>query len=383
MKLPIYLDYAATTPVDFRVAKKMMEYLTINGMFGNSSSPHFYGWEAERAIEIARDNIASFLGGIDSTEIVFTSGATESNNLAIKGVAYSYSNKGKHIITSMTEHKSVLNTCYQLEKEGFFVTFLPPDKNGIISLEKLQMEFRDDTVLVSLVHVNNETGVIQDIKKFGELCRSNSILFHVDATQSVGKISINLLDLPIDLMSFSSHKVYGPKGIGCLYIRKKSKICIQAQIHGGGQEYGIRSGTLPVHQIVGMGEAYHILQKEMKTEILRFKALKKFFWKELQKIADVSVNGNVRQSISTLLNVTFHNFDSELLISKLEEIAVSPSSACTSSSLESSYILYAMGLHEHSINSTIRFSFGRFTTFEEIKFVLHKIKIAIFCLRNK
>ncbi|MCR3755149.1 MAG: cysteine desulfurase [Candidatus Westeberhardia cardiocondylae] len=382
MKFPIYLDYAATTPVDVRVAEKMMKYLTISGIFGNpSSSSHVYGWKAYEAVSSARNNIASFFG-VCPEDIIFTSGATESNNLAIKGIVYAYQSRGKHIITSMTEHKSVLNTFYYLKKLGFLVTFLFPGRDGLISLESLKKEIRYDTILVSLIHANNETGVIQDVEMFGKFCRSKGIFFHVDATQSVGKLSINLMKLPIDLMSFNSHKVYGPKGVGGLFIRKKYKIHIKAQIHGGGQEYGIRSGTLPVHQIVGMGEAYRILHEEMKIEVHRFKYLKHYLLNGLQKITKISVNGTLKNSISTLLNVAFHNINSSILILELHDIAVSPSSACVSSTYESSYVLHSMGCNNDTINSSVRFSLGRFTTFEEIKFSLYKIKSAIFRLRD-
>ncbi|MCR3754848.1 MAG: cysteine desulfurase [Candidatus Westeberhardia cardiocondylae] len=383
MKLPVYLDYASTTPVDCRVAKIMMQYLTKDGIFGNASSRfHRYGWEAEEAVNVARDNIATFLGTY-SDNIIFTSGATESNNLAIKGVAYAYKHRGKHIITSMTEHKTVLNVVYYLEKLGFCVTCLSPEKDGIICLNTLKKEIRDDTILFSLIHANNETGVVQNIEEFGNFCHSCGILFHVDATQSIGKIPINLNKLPIDLMSFNGHKVYGPKGIGGLFIRRDLKISVQPQIHGGGQEYGIRSGTLPVHQIVGMGEAYRILKQEMKNEVIRFRFLKNYLWKELQNITYVSVNGNLKKSIATILNVAFHNVNSELLMIELQDLAVSPSSACVSSSLESSYVLHSMGYCDDIVNSSIRFSLGRFTTLEEIKFALCKIKMAIIRLRKK
>lgn len=383
MKLPIYLDYFATTPVDQRVAKKMMHHLMFDGIFGNPASrSHCYGWQAEEAIDIARNQIAALLGA-DPCEIIFTSGATESDNLAIKGVAQASLKKGRHIITSMIEHKAVLDTCKQLEHRGFDITYLVPQTNGLISIQQLNDVLRDDTILVSLMHVNNEIGIIQDIAAFGNLCRSHGVILHVDATQSVGKLPINLAKLPVDLMSFNGHKIYGPKGIGGLYVRRNSRVCIEAQIHGGGHEYGMRSGTLPVHQIVGMGEAYRIAAEEMKIEIPRLQVLRDRLWYGLQQIDGVTLNGDLQHLVATLLNVSFSNINGELLIMAFKDLAVSSGSACTSSSLEPSYVLRALKLNDELAYSSIRFSIGRFTTDEEIDYAIIQIRNAISCLRQK
>lgn len=382
MKLPIYFDYSATTPVDPRVAEKMMQHLTLNGIFGNPSSrSHCYGWQAEEAVDIARNHIAELVGS-DPREIIFTSGATESDNLALKGAAHAHRNKGCHIITGMTEHKAVFDTCQHLEQEGFTVTRLVPQANGIITPQQLKDALRDDTILVSLMHVNNETGVIQDIVTFGELCCARGALFHVDATQSVGKLPINLTALPVDLMSFSSHKIYGPKGIGCLFVRRKPRVHIEAQIHGGNHERGIRSGTLPVHQIVGMGEAYRLAAQELASEMPRLRALRDRLWQGLEQIGGVSVNGDLQQSVATLLNVSFREIDSESLIMALKDLAVSTGSACTSASLEPSYVLRAMGLDDELAYNSIRFSLGRFTTGEEIEYAITQTKMVITHLRG-
>ena len=382
MKLPIYMDYAATTPVDPRVAEKMMQYLTPNGIFGNPASrSHKFGWQAEEAVDIARNQIADLIGA-DSREIVFTSGATEADNLAIKGAAHFNKAKGKHIITCKTEHKAVLDTCRQLEREGYEVTYLAPESNGILDLDKLAAAMRSDTTVVSIMHVNNETGVIQDIEKIGEMCRERDIVFHVDATQSVGKLPIDLSKLKVDLMSFSGHKIYGPKGIGGLYVRRKPRVRIEAQMHGGGHERGMRSGTLPVHQIVGMGEAYRIAREEMATEIPRLLALKNRLWNGLKDIEEVYLNGSLEHSVPNILNVSFAYIEGESLMMALKDLAVSSGSACTSASLEPSYVLRALGLNDELAHSSIRFSFGRFSTEEEVDYVIKLIKDSIGKLRE-
>ncbi|WP_083172327.1 IscS subfamily cysteine desulfurase [secondary endosymbiont of Trabutina mannipara] len=383
MKLPIYLDYSSTTPVDPLVADKMMQYLTFDGIFGNPSSRfHCYGWQAEEAVDIARNHIAVLVGA-DTREIIFTSGATESVNLAIKGAAYTNSVKGRHIITAVTEHKAVIDTCQQLETEGFTVTWLMPSKDGIISSKQLSNALRDDTIIVSLMHVNNETGMIHDIASFGEVCRSHGALYHVDATQSVGKLPIDLTLLPVDLMSFSAHKLYGPKGIGALFVRRDPRVCIKAQINGGGHELGIRSGTLPVHQIVGMGEAYSLASQEIKNKMPFLMALRDQLWKGMQQIDGVSVNGDLQQGIATILNLSFRDINGELLIMKLKNLAVSTGSACTSTSIEPSYVLRAMGLDDKLAHSSIRFSLGKFTTHEEINYAINQTIIAVSQLRKK
>ncbi|CUX97009.1 IscS subfamily cysteine desulfurase [Candidatus Hoaglandella endobia] len=382
MKLPIYLDYSASTPVDPLVAEKMMQHLTLDGIFGNPDSrSHRYGWEAEEAVDIARNHVASLVGA-DPREIIFTSGATESANLAIKGAAHAHRFQGSHIITGMTEHKAVLDTCQQLEKEGFIITRLVPQKNGIITPQQVSDTLRDDTILVSLMHVNNETGVIQDIVAFGKLCRDRSVVFHVDATQSVGKLPIDLSVLPVDLMSFSGHKLYGPKGIGGLFVRRKPRVHIEAQIHGGGHELGMRSGTLPVHQIVGMGEAYRLAALALASEMPRLRVLRDRLWQGLQQIDGVSINGCLEQSVATLLNISFLDVDSESLIVALKDLAISTGSACTSANFEPSYVLRAMRLTEELARSSIRFSIGRFTTPEEIEFAITQIQTTITYLRH-
>ncbi|MDG6894847.1 IscS subfamily cysteine desulfurase [Volucribacter amazonae] len=382
MKLPIYLDYAATCPVDERVAKKMMEYLTVEGVFGNPASrSHKFGWTAEEAVDVARNQIAELIGA-DSREIVFTSGATEADNLAIKGAAHFYQNKGKHIITCKTEHKAVLDTCRQLEREGFEVTYLAPKSDGLIDLDELKAAMRDDTILVSIMHVNNEIGVIQDIAAIGELCRERKIIFHVDATQSVGKLPINLAELKVDLMSMSSHKLYGPKGIGALYVRRKPRVRLEALIHGGGHERGMRSGTLPVHQIVGMGEAYRICKEEMATEMPRLKALRDRLYNGLKDIEETYVNGSMDHRIDNNLNISFNFVEGESLMMSLRDIAVSSGSACTSASLEPSYVLRALGLNDELAHSSIRFTVGRYTTEEEIDYTIELVKKAVTKLRD-
>lgn len=382
MKLPIYLDYAATCPVDERVAKKMMEYLTVEGNFGNPASrSHKFGWQAEEAVDIARNHIADLIGA-DSREIVFTSGATESDNLAIKGSAHFYQTKGKHIITCKTEHKAVLDTCRQLEREGFEVTYLSPKSDGLIDLKELENTMRDDTILVSIMHVNNEIGVIQDIAAIGELCRARKVLFHVDATQSVGKLPINLAELKVDLMSMSSHKLYGPKGIGALYVGRKPRVRLEAIIHGGGHERGMRSGTLPVHQIVGMGEAYRICKEEMATEMPRLKVLRDRLYNGLKDIEETYVNGSMEHRLDSNLNISFNYVEGESLMMALRDIAVSSGSACTSASLEPSYVLRALGLNDELAHSSIRFTLGRYTTEEEIDYTIELVKNAVTKLRE-
>ena len=382
MKLPIYLDYAATTPVDPRVAAKMMEFLTPDGIFGNPASrSHRFGWEAEEAVDEARNHVAELVNA-DPREIVFTSGATESNNLAIKGAAHFYQGKGKHIITSKTEHKAVLDTCRQLEREGFEVTYLDVQANGLIDLQVLADALRPDTTLVSIMHVNNETGVIQDIEAIGELCRARGILFHVDAAQSAGKVAIDLNTLKVDLMSFSAHKIYGPKGIGALYVRRKPRVRLEAQMHGGGHERGMRSGTLPTHQIVGMGEAFRIAKLEMAAERERILALRQRLWAGVQGIEEVHFNGDQQAFVPGILNVSFNYVEGESLIMALKDLAVSSGSACTSASLEPSYVLRALGLNDELAHSSIRFSIGRFTTQEEIDYTVQLVSGAIGKLRE-
>ncbi|MGL4917196.1 MAG: IscS subfamily cysteine desulfurase [Aeromonas allosaccharophila] len=382
MKLPIYLDYSATCPVDPRVAEKMMQCLTMDGLFGNPASrSHRFGWQAEEAVDLARNQVAELIGA-DPREIVFTSGATESNNLAIKGVAHFYASKGKHLITSKTEHKAVLDTCRQLEREGFEVTYLEPMPNGLFTLEMIENAMRDDTILVSLMHVNNEIGVIQDIKGLGELCRSRKILLHVDAAQSVGKVKIDVEAMKIDLLSLSAHKIYGPKGIGALYVRRKPRVRIEAQMHGGGHERGMRSGTLPTHQIVGMGEAFRIAKEEMVSEGERVMALRQRLWDGLKDIEAVYLNGDLEHRVCGNLNVSFAYVEGESLIMALKDLAVSSGSACTSASLEPSYVLRALGLNDELAHSSIRFSIGRFTTEEEIDYAVKLIRDSIGRLRE-
>ncbi|WP_429019138.1 IscS subfamily cysteine desulfurase [Aeromonas allosaccharophila] len=382
MKLPIYLDYSATCPVDPRVAEKMMQCLTMDGLFGNPASrSHRFGWQAEEAVDLARNQVAELIGA-DPREIVFTSGATESNNLAIKGVAHFYASKGKHLITSKTEHKAVLDTCRQLEREGFEVTYLEPMPNGLFTLEMIENAMRDDTILVSLMHVNNEIGVIQDIKGLGELCRFRKILLHVDAAQSVGKVEIDVEAMKIDLLSLSAHKIYGPKGIGALYVRRKPRVRIEAQMHGGGHERGMRSGTLPTHQIVGMGEAFRIAKEEMVSEGERVMALRQRLWDGLKDIEAVYLNGDLEHRVCGNLNVSFAYVEGESLIMALKDLAVSSGSACTSASLEPSYVLRALGLNDELAHSSIRFSIGRFTTEEEIDYAVKLIRDSIGRLRE-
>lgn len=382
ISLPIYLDYSSTTPVDPRVAEKMKECLSLEGNFGNPASrSHQFGWVAEEAVDVARNNIADLVNA-DPREIVFTSGATESNNLAIKGAATFYSKRGKHIITLKTEHKAVLDTTRQLEREGFEVTYMLPKSNGLVDLDELQAAMRDDTVLVSIMHVNNEIGVIQDIAAIGEMCRERKIIFHVDAAQSTGKVPIDLQTLKVDLMSFSAHKTYGPKGIGALYVRRKPRIRLEAQIHGGGHERGMRSGTLATHQIVGMGEAFKLAKEEMATENDRIKMLRDKLWNGIKDMEEVYLNGDLEQRVAHNLNVSFNYVEGESLIMALKDMAVSSGSACTSASLEPSYVLRALGLNDELAHSSIRFSIGRFTTEQEIDYVISVIQNKIDKLRE-
>lgn len=353
----------------------------MDGVFGNPASrSHRFGWQAEEAVDIARNQIAELVNA-DPREIVFTSGATESDNLAIKGAANFYQKKGKHIITCKTEHKAVLDTCRQLEREGFEVTYLAPESNGLIDLSKLEAAMREDTILVSIMHVNNEIGIVQDIATIGELCRSRGIVFHVDATQSVGKLPIDLAALKVDLMSFSAHKLYGPMGIGALYVRRKPRIRLEAQQHGGGHERGMRSGTLPVHQIVGMGEAYRIAKAEMAEESEHLRQLRLRLWNGIQDIEEVYLNGDLENGAPHILNVSFNYVEGESLMMSLKDLAVSSGSACTSASLEPSYVLRALGMNDELAHSSIRFSFGRFTTEEEIDYAIVQIHKAIEHLR--
>lgn len=382
MKLPIYMDYSATTPVDPRVAEKLCSFLTPDGYFGNPASrSHKFGWDADEAVQEARRQVAALINA-DPKEIVWTSGATESDNLAIKGVAHFYQKKGKHIVTCKTEHKAVLDTCRQLERDGFEITYLDPEPNGLIDLDKLQAAMRDDTILVSIMHVNNEIGVIQDISAIGELTRARKILFHVDAAQSTGKVPIDLAEMKVDLMSMSAHKTYGPKGIGALYVRRKPRVRLEAQLHGGGHERGMRSGTLPTHQIVGMGEAFRIAREEMAQENERILSLRNRLWNGIKDMEEVYLNGDLEHRIAGNLNVSFAFVEGESLIMALKDVAVSSGSACTSASLEPSYVLRALGREDELAHSSIRFTIGRFTREEEVDFVVNIIRDQVTRLRE-
>ncbi len=377
---PIYLDYSATTPVDPRVAAKMIPYITEH--FGNPASrSHPYGWTAEKAVENAREEVAKLVGA-DPREIVWTSGATESNNLAIKGAANFYSEKGKHIITITTEHKAVIDAVRELERQGFTATYLDPEPNGLIDLEKFKAAIRPDTVLASVMFVNNEIGVIQDITAIGNICRENNIIFHVDAAQATGKVEIDLEKLPVDLMSFCAHKTYGPKGIGALYVRRKPRIRIEAQMHGGGHERGMRSGTLATHQIVGMGEAFKLAREEMVVENARILKLRNKLLHGLETMEEVYVNGDLEHRVPHNLNISFNYVEGESLIMAVKGIAVSSGSACTSASLEPSYVLRALGRSDELAHSSIRFSIGRFTTEEDIDYTINLMKSKIDKLRE-
>jgi len=382
INLPIYLDYSSTTPIDARVAKKMAQYLTLEGEFGNPASrSHEFGWKAEEAVDIARQQVADLIGA-DHREIVWTSGATESNNLAIKGAAHFYRKKGNHIITVKTEHKAVLDTCRQLEREGFDVTYLEPEDTGLLSMDKLKAAVTSETIIISVMHVNNEIGVIQDIAAIGEFARENKIIFHVDAAQSPGKVGIDLSTLKVDLMSFCAHKAYGPKGIGALFVRRKPRIRLEAQMHGGGHERGLRSGTLATHQIVGMGEAFRIAKEEMASDSDRIRMLRDHLYDGLKNMEEVYVNGDFEQRISGNLNISFNFVEGESLIMALRDLAVSSGSACTSASLEPSYVLRALGRNDELAHSSIRFTIGRFTTLEEIDYTVELVIKAVEKLRS-
>ncbi|WP_183462302.1 IscS subfamily cysteine desulfurase [Microbulbifer rhizosphaerae] len=382
MKFPIYLDYSATCPVDPRVASKMAEQLTMDGNFGNPASrSHLFGWKAEEAVEEARRHVAELVNA-DPREIVWTSGATESDNLAIKGAAHFYQGRGKHIITSKIEHKAVLDTCRQLEREGFEVTYLNPRTDGIVYQSQVEEALREDTILVSLMHVNNEIGVVNDIAAIGELCRARKVIFHVDAAQSAGKLPIDLAEIKVDLMSFSAHKVYGPKGIGALYVRRKPRVRIEAQMHGGGHERGMRSGTLPTHQIVGMGEAFRIAKEEMAQEAERLLGLRQRFWDAIKDMEEVHINGSREQRVPGNLNVSFAFVEGESLIMSLRELAISSGSACTSASLEPSYVLRALGVNDEMAHSSLRFSFGRFTSEQDVDTAAAEVRQAVEKLRE-
>lgn len=382
MRLPIYLDYSATTPVDPRVAQKMSECLLVDGNFGNPASrSHLFGWKAEEAVENARRQVAELVNA-DPREIVWTSGATESDNLAIKGVAHFYGSKGKHIITSKIEHKAVLDTTRQLEREGFEVTYIEPGEDGLVTPAMIEAALREDTILVSIMHVNNEIGTVNDIAAIGELTRSRGILFHVDAAQSTGKVGIDLERMKVDLMSFSAHKTYGPKGIGALYVRRKPRVRLEALIHGGGHERGMRSGTLATHQIVGMGEAFHIAKQEMAQENQRITALRDRFYRQVEGIEELYINGSMTQRVPHNLNLSFNYVEGESLIMALKDLAVSSGSACTSASLEPSYVLRALGRNDELAHSSIRFTFGRFTTEEEVDYAASKVAGAVGKLRE-
>ena len=380
VKTPVYLDYAATTPIDKRVAEKMIPYLTET--FGNpASNSHAFGWTAEEAVEKARADIAALINA-DPKEIVFTSGATESNNLAIKGAAHFYKSKGNHLITVKTEHKAVLDTMRELERQGFEVTYLGVQENGLIDLEELKAAIRDDTILISVMWVNNEIGVVQDIPAIGAICRERKIIFHVDAAQACGKVPVDVEAAKIDLLSMSGHKVYGPKGIGALYVRRKPRVRLEAQMHGGGHERGFRSGTLPTHQIVGMGEAFRIAKEELEQDMAHYRKLRDIFLKGIEGIEEVYINGDLEHRAPNNLNVSFNFVEGESLIMAVKELAVSSGSACTSASLEPSYVLRALGRNDELAHSSLRITFGRMTTEEEVQFAAELIKSKIGKLRE-
>lgn len=382
MSKSIYLDYSATTPVDKRVAEKMMQFLTFDGTFGNPASrSHKFGWEAEKAVEEARQQVADLINA-DYREIVFTSGATESNNLAIKGAAAIYKAKGNHLITVKTEHKAVLDPMRQLERQGFEVTYLDVQENGRLNLEDLKAAIRPETIMVSVMMVNNETGVIQDIAEIAKICREKKIVCHCDAAQAVGKIPVDVKELQVDLLSFSGHKVYGPKGIGGLYVCRRPRVRLEAIIHGGGHERGLRSGTLPTHQIVGLGEAFAVAKELLPVELPRITALRDRLWKGLSQIEEIYLNGDLEHSSPYILNVSFNYVEGESLMMALKDIAVSSGSACTSASLEPSYVLRALGRNDELAHSSIRFSFGRYTTEEEIDEVIELMTKAVARLRD-
>ncbi|MCH8257110.1 MAG: IscS subfamily cysteine desulfurase [Proteobacteria bacterium] len=382
MKTPIYFDYAATTPVDPRVAQKMSECLLAEGKFGNPASrSHKFGWEAEEAVEVARRQVADLVN-CDPREIVWTSGATESDNLAIKGVAHFYKKKGRHIITSKIEHKAVLDTCRHLEREAFEVTYLEPGTDGLVTPQQVDAAIREDTTIVSIMHVNNEIGVVNDIAGIGEITRARKVFFHVDAAQSAGKVDIDLAELKVDLMSFSGHKIYGPKGVGVLFVRRKPRVRVEAQMHGGGHERGMRSGTLATHQLVGMGEAFRIAKEEMHEEAARILAMRQRLWDGFKDLEEVYVSGNMEHHVAGIINISFNFVEGESLIMSLPDIALSSGSACTSASLEPSYVLRALGLNDELAHSSLRFSIGRFTTEENVETAIKRVRAAVEKLRE-
>ena len=379
---PIYLDYLSTTPVDPRVVEAMTRCLSMDGNFGNPASrSHVFGWKAEEAVENARIQLAELINA-DPREIVWTSGATESDNLAIKGVAHFYQKKGKHIVTSKIEHKAVLDTCRQLEREGYEVTYLEPNTHGVTTPEMVAAALREDTILVSIMHANNEIGTVNDIAAIGEITRAAGVIFHVDAAQSAGKVEIDIDAMKVDLLSMSAHKMYGPKGIGALYVRRKPRIRIEAQVHGGGHERGMRSGTLPTHQIVGMGEAARVAKAGMAEEALRLTALRERFWTGVSGMTEVFINGDAEERLPGALNVSFAYVEGESLLMSLKDLAISSGSACTSASLEPSYVLRALGLNDEMAHSSLRFSFGRFTTEAEVDYAIEQVERAVNKLRE-
>lgn len=383
MSHPIYLDYAATTPIDADVAQKMMQYMTYEGVFGNPASrSHGFGWQAEEAVENARQQIADLVNA-DPREIVFTSGATESDNLALKGVAQFYSGKGKHIVTSKIEHKAILDVCRELEQQGFEITYLEPEQGtGLIHVEQVKNALRDDTILVSLMMVNNELGTLTDVAAIGEITRERGIILHVDAAQAAGKTPIDLASMKIDLMSFSGHKIYGPKGIGALYVSRKPRVRLKAQMHGGGHERGMRSGTLATHQIVGMGEAFAVAKEKMPTEQARIAKLRDRLWNGLKDLDQVFLNGDLEHSIPNIINISFNFVEGESMMMSLKDLAVSSGSACTSATLEPSYVLRAIGRSDELAHSSIRFSLGRYTTEQDIDRVIEEVRNAVTKLRE-
>ena len=379
---PIYLDYLSTTPVDPRVVAAMTACMSTEGVYGNAASrSHVFGWKAEEAVENARGQVAELINA-DPREIVWTSGATESDNLAIKGVAHFYHKKGKHIVTSKIEHKAVLDTCRQLEREGYEVTYLDPDEQGLTTPEMVRAALREDTILASVMHANNEIGVVNDIAGIGEICRAAGVLFHVDGAQGVGKIPVDMEQMKVDLLSMSAHKMYGPKGVGALYVRRKPRVRLEAQMHGGGHERGMRSGTLATHQLVGFGEAARIAHEEMAAESAQLEALRERFWDAISDIPEVYINGDRNQRLPGALNVSFAFVEGESLIMSLRDLAISSGSACTSASLEPSYVLRALGLNDEMAHSSLRFSFGRFTTEAEVDHAVQCVRHAVEKLRE-
>ena len=382
VNIPIYLDYLSTTPVDPRVVAAMTACMSTEGVYGNAASrSHVFGWQAEEAVENARSQVAELINA-DPREIVWTSGATESDNLAIKGVAHFYHKKGKHIVTSKIEHKAVLDTCRQLEREGYEVTYLDPNEQGLTTPEMVQAALREDTILASVMHANNEIGVVNDIAGIGEICRAAGVLFHVDGAQGVGKIPVDMEQMKVDLLSMSAHKMYGPKGVGALYVRRKPRVRLEAQMHGGGHERGMRSGTLATHQLVGFGEAARIAHEEMATESAQLEALRERFWDAISDIPEVYINGDRNRRLPGALNVSFAFVEGESLIMSLRDLAISSGSACTSASLEPSYVLRALGLNDELAHSSLRFSFGRFTTEDDVDQAAQSVRHAVDKLRE-